>query len=218
MSIQVFLAMFGSACSMEHWSFATVLIICFHCLLRPDEVLNMAWQDVASVLIDFLTWYPTVSDIVGVRKPKMRKAPQARHQFVVVEDTYVAAWLHWLTAELSAEELKLKIFPGGYPAFYNLFQKMIKLLGLNSLGLSPGSLRAGGATHHYLTFQDVPRLRRRGRWRQEATLEHYVQEAVCALQLQSLDPYTLQKLQKMVAIAQQLLNDKSLVAPGVDCR
>ena len=215
MSVQVLLALFATACAYEAWSFATVLLVCFHCLLRPDEVLNMTWGDVASVSADFLAWYPAVWGLVGVRKPKMRKAPQSRHQFVVIEDPYVAGWLDWMTAGLTADELKMKVFPRGYPVFYNLFQKFMKILGVQSLELSPGSLRAGGATHHYLMFQDVPRLRRRGRWRQEATLEHYVQEAVYALQLRQLDSSTMDRLQKLVSVAQQLLNDNTLATPAV---
>ena len=148
----------------------------------------------------------------------MRKAPQARRQFVVVEDPYVAAWLDWMSAGLSADELKDRIFPKGYPAFYNLFQKMMKILGIERLGLSPGSLRAGGATHHYLLYQDVPRLRRRGRWRQEGTLEHYVQEAVYALQMLQLDDSTVDRLRRLVSIAQKLLSDTSLATPALGCR
>ena len=148
----------------------------------------------------------------------MRKAPQARHQFVVIEDPYVAAWLDWMAAGLTADELRTKIYPKGYSHFYNLFQKFLKQLGLQDAHLSPGSLRAGGATHHYLLYQDVPRLRRRGRWRQESTLEHYVQEAVYALQLQQLDDSAVNRLNRLVNITQQLLGMNALPTPAMDNR
>ena len=49
------------------------------------------------------------------------------------------------------------------------------------LRFTVGGLRGGGATEHFLKHQNVPLLRRRGRWTQLNTLDRYLQEGVAAL-------------------------------------
>ena len=43
------------------------------------------------------------------------------------------------------------------------------------------NVRAGGATHDFLTHKSVSRLRLKGRWSVEKSLDHYVQEATSLL-------------------------------------
>ena len=43
-------------------------------------------------------------------------------------------------------------------------------------GITPGPLRAGGATRLYELTEDIPLLCRRARWARPETLEAYVQE------------------------------------------
>ncbi len=51
------------------------------------------------------------------------------------------------------------------------------------LGLSPGCLRAGGATRFFRLEVDISRIRFLGRWRNLATLDHYIQEASACMVL-----------------------------------
>ena len=67
---------------------------------------------------------------------------------------------------------------------------IVKGLGLAPLHLTPGGLRGGGATDHWLRRRDVQALRRRGRWTNIKTLERYVQEGASQLQQQRLIPRT----------------------------
>ena len=54
-------------------------------------------------------------------------------------------------------------------------------------GLTPASLRAGGATAYYEACEDIERLRRRARWRKNDTVEIYVQEVAPHEFLSNLD-------------------------------
>ena len=55
---------------------------------------------------------------------------------------------------------------------------LIYLLGIDlAKNFSPGGLRGGGATLHYLSERNMTELQRRGRWKAPTTLEHYVQVA-----------------------------------------
>ena len=64
--------------------------------------------------------------------------------------------------------------------------------GLDHLGLTPGSLRAGGATFYMTTGYDLGRLRFMGRWRSDHTMQAYIQEAVAARVWIRLDADTKQ--------------------------
>ncbi|CAE8601161.1 unnamed protein product [Polarella glacialis] len=155
---------------------------------------------------------------MAIRKPKMRQHPHPRKQFSVIEDPWVAGWVDWMTSTLTAEEADTPLWPHGYPAFYRLWDKTLGEMGLASLHLTPGSLRAGGATHHFLKYQDVPRLRRRGRWRVEGTLEHYVQEGLYALQLLQLQVRGQSIVAELCLVGKRLLNNENLEAPSLNER
>ena len=72
--------------------------------------------------------------------------------------------------------------PGGTAKFRQLFKQAVTALGLEHLNLTPGGLRAGGATFKFTTnVLDLGKLKFRGRWASLTTLEHYVQEAAATL-------------------------------------
>ena len=65
--------------------------------------------------------------------------------------------------------------------FSKHFTHTLSALGLERLPLTLGCLRAGGATAAYLNGVALNDLKFRGRWRQETSLEIYVQEAMSHL-------------------------------------
>lgn len=68
---------------------------------------------------------------------------------------------------------------------------MLKELGVpvgQQHGLTPASLRSGGATHMFAMTQDVQLVRWRGRWQHTPTLEHYLQEVGSASTVPRLEP------------------------------
>jgi len=66
----------------------------------------------------------------------------------------------------------------------------------------PSGLRGGGACFFYLASnQNVPGTRRRGRWRSERTLEHYLQEAFAMIALEQIPNHARDRVQSMAALA-----------------
>ena len=73
-----------------------------------------------------------------------------------------------------------KIWPFSQATFSKRLESILKFL--KCAGAFPAAgLRAGGATHHFLTFRNVGYLRLRGRWVVLKSLEHYVQECMSFL-------------------------------------
>ena len=103
----------------------------------------------------------------------------------------LADLLQWLSVNLSETERQQRIFPGGAAEFLKYWKAALIACSCTARALIPAGLRAGGATHHYLLHLDVPRLRRRGRWASEKTLEHYLHEvihAMCHAELSTQSP------------------------------
>ena len=66
--------------------------------------------------------------------------------------------------------------------FAVLFKRLCGQLGVESVGYSPASLRAGGAVGAFVRGEaSVADLRFRGRWDSDKTLSHYLQEGIAAL-------------------------------------
>ena len=59
-----------------------------------------------------------------------------------------------------------------------LWSEAMSTLEVDSAGYTLSGLRPGGATFDYLRYCDIARLRWRGAWRQERTLENYLQESM----------------------------------------
>ena len=111
-----------------------------------------------------------------MNKPKTRKTA-ARRQHVLIEDKALMWFLSLVLGLLSPLE---KIWPSSPAPFSERLERILEFL--ECAGAFPAAgLRAGGATHHFLTFRDVQLLRLRGRWVVLKSLEHYVQECWCFL-------------------------------------
>ena len=90
--------------------------------------------------------------------------------------------------------LECSLLLTSFPAYEQ--QRRLLRIGLMALGLPPdvvtlGGLRAGGATYHWLQFENSGALQRRGRWGSIKALDHYVQEATVALCLADVAPAVL---------------------------
>ena len=66
--------------------------------------------------------------------------------------------------------------PAAFRKRWDLVCEALGVVSKQGDGLTPASLRAGGATAHFEIFEDIERLRRRARWSAAQTAEIYVQE------------------------------------------
>ena len=141
--------------------------------MRPGEILKLVLGDVR---LPNTRWEPEVA-ILRLRDPKNR-ASLGRFQFALVKDPGLVRWLAWLIADCPPDA---NLWAGDPRRFTLRFRSTMLHLGLGRLGLTPGSLRPGGATHVFMSGSSISDLKYRGRWRVESSLEVYIQEAMSHL-------------------------------------
>ena len=177
----------------HEFQFVVMCLLQFHCLLRPDEARNIWLSDIIIFLADEAARYSGVYGLVGVRKPKTRRlAAHAPTQHVLIEDKSLADFLGWLLSPIPADLREVLLWNGSPELHAKLWRQALAMLGCQDGPWTPASLRGGGATEHYLRQQNVPALRRRGRWTQEATLERYLQEGILLRHSTSLPTKVIQ--------------------------
>ena len=74
-----------------------------------------------------------------------------------------------------------RLWPSSRFAFNKLLYGLLQRLGLSRLHITPGCLRAGGATNYIIEGWDLGRLQFMGRWMQGGSLGAYIQEAMSML-------------------------------------
>ena len=164
----------------QWYCFAVLIRLGFAGLLRPIELMKLRAEDVRLPQSD---WEPRVV-VLRLVEPK-NKSCLGRYQFTTIDEPELVSWLGWLVAGLPPDA---HIWPGSQALFTKHWKRIITLLGIGRLGLTPGSLRPGGATAHFLLHKSIAALRIAGRWRAESSLEHYIQLTMahlCLCQLSS---------------------------------
>ena len=95
-------------------------------------------------------------------------------QYVEIRHPDAANWLACLKSERQPEAALWNSTPH---RFRSMFKSVCRSLNIESLRLSPASLRAGGATWLVDQGIEVSRVRFLGRWAHMRSLEHYIQVA-----------------------------------------
>jgi hypothetical protein len=162
---------------------AVLCRIGFFGLLRPDEVAKLRRRDVA--FPHEILFGMTGQMVVSIGKPKTARA-FGRTQFVIIDDCITVSWAVWLFADLEPDE---KLFPGSVLSLDKLFRTALAKLDLGGIGFGRASLRAGGATHFFRLGWSTEAIRFKGRWKNLATLEHYIQEGTSLLLGAKLSPF-----------------------------
>ena len=152
----------------------------FYALLRPGELLALRRGDIKFMNRDD----DSVILIIGIKDPKNRNA-MGRTQFATISDQPTVLWAHWLFNHLSP---LTRLWPSTKERFVQVFRTGLKQCGAASMQLTLGSLRPGGTTHMYLHGTEVPRIKLAGRWANENSLTHYIQEAMSFMVWGSLSP------------------------------
>ncbi len=183
---------FATKCekTAREWiSFGVGLRVCFDALLRPGEWAQLVASKVA-VPSDRLHGLVRCG-LCTVLNGKNRRV-FGRIQVAIVDDQVALSWLSWLVKGMRGDS---RLFHGGPGKFRSLFRKVVVALGLESPKITPAGLRAGGATHKFVTNAlDIGRLKYRGRWASLNTLEHYLQEASAQLAMLQLEDSVLTRL------------------------
>ena len=153
------------------WVTVAVLTrIAYYGLLRPGEMLKLKRGDLRFLTRDD----DTLILVIGIKDPKNRSA-MGRTQFATITDSPTVAWAHWL---FSHQTPLTRLWPDSKDRFVGVFRTGLKLCGACSLNLTLGSLRPGGTTHSFINGTEVHRIKLAGRWANEQSLTHYIEEAM----------------------------------------
>ena len=188
--------------------FAVVLLLGFHCALRPGEMVALRRRCLV-LPSDMLT--PLDLGFVVLEEPKTRKR-SARRQHVKIAGPRLLSFLDACTAGLSAES---PIWgPDGDQAQrsrrfrlqWNAILAALRVDSSDATGFVPASVRAGGITWLYQQTHDLQLIRWVGRWDAERTMAHYLQELPAALAVARLPVrvrFRIGQLAKMLPAAIQ---------------
>jgi len=195
-----------------HWRAALLVLIGFHGLLRPGELMHVTWGCI--MLWDEIeqSRFGDTYGLIRVRQPKTRRMTgHAPVQHVLLEDPGLAALLRWTLDRTPASVRGKPLWSQPQHKFATLFGQACAGLGIQCLGLTPAGLRGGGATDYWIRTRDVPNVRRRGRWTTERTLERYLQEGAALSQRERLEPATRAYLDNLLALAVEFFRQVQLL-------
>lgn len=167
------------------WSWpkvASVLLLGFHGLLRPNEILPLTRRD--SVLPrDGLS----EELICYVRILRSKTSRFMLRQHARVSDHLSVAFLDATFGCLPMDQPLFNCSPGTFRTRWN---KLFTFFGVavteKQKGITPKSLRGSGASWLCRHTEDVERVLWRGRWQSRRTLEHYLQDVMGQVLLSDL--------------------------------
>ena len=145
-------------------------VVAFCALLRPGECCSLLRGDVT--LPSDLAMFGGREAVLGLVAAKNRRA-MGLYQFALVEDAWALSWLQWFCADLPASAALVSV---SSVKFREVFCTLLRSLGIS--GFTLASLRTGGATQQFKDHRNLGRLQYAGRWSNEKTVRHYLQEAL----------------------------------------
>jgi len=204
--LEVALALVVAAITLRQGGLAACILLMFHCLLRPGEAAALCRRD---LLLPSQRVAGRFVGIVAIRQPKTRRRG-ARVQSVLIEDPSLLVWLEWYVAGLPMDE---PLLHGGYDTLAANWKLLLVAVGLPRSLFTPACARAGGATFDYIERGDVPDLLRRGRWRNQVTLDHYVQMAAAELVWNNLSHEQIGRVRRFAELAGPVLQPEGSPEP-----
>ena len=167
-----------------------VTLLGFLGMLHPAEFIFLSRSDIllpADTLVDERVLY------IYIQHPKTARF--ARRQHCKVDDPLALCFIEKVFGSLPSTS---RLFPFGASAYRRRWDSIMNRLGvphsLPTRGCTPASLRGSGATHMYLSFDDLGKVQWRGRWAQMKTLEFYIQEVAAQTLVGKLDPVSRERV------------------------
>ena len=185
------------------WGVAAILGLAFLGLLRPAEALRLRAAD---VLLPSQLLGPRSRLFIVIRQAKTSRVG-ARHQYVRVDGAVFAPSVEALLASASPAAPVCLMDARGFRARWGALMGFFGICARADGGLTPASMRAGGATWLFGETQNIEFVRWTGRWLSHRTLEHYLQEVTAAGVLPCLAEPARARVARFVAAAAALLEE-----------
>lgn len=197
----LFYAMLGVALQWRWHRFSAVLGIAFLGIARPGEVIQCLRSEL--ILPSDMLDYGAGVGYLRIGQAKSRRRGKGAVQHLSIYDESFLSFLEGICKKILPEE---RIFPGSAHAFRTRWNKILRaLLVPNTVRLTPGGIRGGGAIHSFQLNHDLPLLLWRMRLKHIGTLSNYLQEATGALILPSLPPESRELIRAAAAVTPFLM-------------
>ena len=162
-------------------AFIAVMKTAYWGLLRPGELIKLLSSDCRIPGRGAAALSACRHAALRIRAPKNR-AFLGREQVSVVRNDSASAWLGWLTSDMHPDQ---PVWPSTRYTLIQMLRAVLSLLGVEDVGWTLGSLRAGAATHLFESGVPIGTLKYQGRWSSERSLASYIQEAESTMALVS---------------------------------
>ena len=168
----VFRAMVSVAVLWGWKRFAGVMILTFVGICRPGEPLNAIRRDLL-LPRDLVVEDPNTCYLC-IRSPKGRKRGIGRIQHIKITEGCYTRFLDKVFGRLNPD---IPLFFGSPGTFRRRWDAILGALSIPlKIGLTPASMRAGGAVHSYRKDEEIAKLLWKMRLKNIETLQHYLQE------------------------------------------
>ena len=194
-------AMLALALQRRWFRWAAILAISFYGVARVGEPLRACRRDLL-LPSDSLS-APEVGVFLCVRAPQTASRGRGRVQHVCIKTLEIVLYLEWVFGQDSPDE---PLYAGSAPSFRRRWDQLLSAFGVDaSLGLTPGSLRGGGAVRHYKDGMSISNLMWAMRLRSVVTLESYLQEVSAVSVLARVQPAGRQRVAAASALCSSYL-------------
>lgn len=167
MTIQIARALVALAVEREDISFAAMIVLGYHALLRTGELLELQFQDLElSLECGVVSLKGSKS---GIRMGSEEAVALRDSLTLQVLDTLVALRDPWPGDRL---------WPHAPQTFRKVFASYMARLGIESLALKPYSMRRGGATFLLQCGLPMEAILVRGRWKSLSVARLYLQDGL----------------------------------------
>eukprot|EP00438_Fugacium_kawagutii_P006830 Skav227028 [mRNA] locus=scaffold456:256501:257304:+ [translate_table: standard] len=162
--------------------FAAALLMGFHGLLRPNEILPLKRSDLV-LPRDVLS----TEQICYVKLITSKTSRFMLRQHARISDHMTVRFLDLQFKDLPYDA---PLFGCSFSMFRTRWNKLFNFLGIPTTekcrGITPKALRGSGASWQFHCTEDVGRIMWRGRWQSRRTLEHYLQDVMGQVLLANL--------------------------------
>lgn len=198
----IFQAMVALAISLGWMRWAGIAIIGFEGICRPGEPLQAVREDLL-LPRDLVVENPAVV-FLCIKNPKSRRRGLGLVQHAKIVNLSVARFLDRVFGPLPRKE---PLFQGSPSSFRRRWDHLLSLLDISSkLGLTPASLRSGGAVRAYRADEELTKILWRMRIKNIETLQHYLQELGAISVFQELSLASKNKISTASSLYSSLLD------------
>jgi hypothetical protein len=172
MPFVIYRAMVSSALAFGWRRVAGVIVLIFEAICRPGEVLKATRSDLL-LPCDLIAEDPG-RIFLRISNPKSKRRGLGTTQHAKVQNMAVANFLQEIFGHLDPQ---LPLYPASATTFRKRWNLLLETLHIPiTVGLTPVSLRAGGAVKAYRSDDDITKLLWKMRLKNLETLQHYLQE------------------------------------------